>query len=109
MPVPAVVAASWSPSPENVPPVICTVALLSVRLSGSDTESAGEMTSDGCYGQATRSAAFVKLGGSSTLAMPMLEVTGVLRLSPPLAMPPGCINVQVLARLGFQPKLVGFS
>src|SRR5262249_15127401 len=102
--VPVVVAASTSPSPANVPPVICTVALAILLLSASVIVTlvdrvnvlVGLLTID----EATPAS----VGASLTLTMLMVEVVLPVAL---LALP--SLSVQVTVRVRNDPKSAGFS
>src|ERR1700733_12800555 len=95
--VPAVFAASTSPSPANVPPVIFTVALVRSRLSGSVTETAPESVAAAPpWVKAALVATFDKVGGWFTAVIDIVEVTTVLRL---LDVPP-LLRTQVTVRVG---------
>jgi hypothetical protein len=62
--VPAVLNPSTSPSPANVPPVTCTVALDRSRLSGSLTETAPDtVTAPAPWVKCALVATFDKVGG----------------------------------------------
>src|SRR5262249_604602 len=103
MPVPETFAASTSPSPAKVPPVIDTVAPGSFRLSGSVTVTVGDRLTVAVDAATIDDATFDNVGGSLTLVMLMNEVTGVLA-SPALS-----VMVQVTVRVALEPKSVGFS
>src|SRR5258708_3226921 len=103
--VPPTVAASTSPSPANVPPVIDTVAFVSVRLSGSDTASDGDTVTVCPLAKDTSVATLLRLGGSLPLVMDSVSVTVVLKLLDALP----SLSAQVMVRLGNEPKFVGFS
>src|SRR5438128_298551 len=99
MAVPVVFAASSSPSPAKLPPVIAAVALASVRLSGSAAVSDGDAATV-CPGrQVTLAVTADSVGGSFTLVMLTVSVTAVLRLFDPLP----SLSTQVTRRVGFEP------
>src|SRR4051794_21257718 len=98
--VPAVFAASTSPSPTNVPAVIFTVAFVRVWLSGSDSARLGAMVSVWPRWNGTRVGTEVSVGRSLTAVMPIVVVALVTAL---LALP--SLRVQTRVRLGFDPKL----
>src|ERR1051325_9264042 len=103
--VPDTLAASTSPSPAKVPPVIFTVALVSVRLSGSDTEIAGEMVIVCCGRKFTALATFDNVGASLMAVIATVVNCGVLVLFEALP----SLTVQVSTRLRNEPSLVGLS
>src|SRR5262249_46338247 len=95
--VPIVVAASTSPSPANVPPVIATVALTSVRLSGSDTNNAGDTVTVG-WVTATNAVTLESAGGLLTATMLMVSLAVAMLL---LAVP--SLTVHWALRVGPDP------
>ena len=98
--VPAVDAASTSASPENVPPVIETVALASVRLSGSVTETAPDsVTAPPSSVKWTLEATLASVGASLTATTLTVVVANELRLFDPLP----SLSSQVTVRVGFAP------
>src|SRR5580704_7159878 len=104
--VPVVEAASTSPSPAKVPPVTLTVAPARLRLSGSLTETADDSVAaapSSVYAAVV--ATLLNVGGSLTLVMLTVDVTAVLKLFEPEP----SLSTQVNVRVGFEPKLVGFS
>src|SRR5690242_9294604 len=103
--LPVSVAASTSPSLANVPPVIDTVALTSLRLSGSETASVGEIVVADDGETVSDEATFESVGASLTLVMVTVVVCAVLvsnEADPSL-------STQVTVRVVLDPKLVGFS
>src|ERR1700730_16307866 len=102
--VPVVVAASTSPSPENVPPVILTVASRSFWSSGSVTVTLGDRVTVLLGAPTTDGATFDNVGASLTKVTLMVEVAVPVEND---ALP--SLSVQVSVRVGFEPKLVGFS
>src|SRR5262249_10124295 len=91
-------------------PVIATVALTRLRLSGSVTDTLGDNVTNACSSvKDALAATFDKVGGSLTLVTLTVEVTGVLTSTPPFAVPLGSIKVEVAVPAGSEPKLVGFS
>src|SRR5262252_7869337 len=99
--VPAVLAASTSPSPVKVPPVIDTVAFAKLRSSGSDTDAVGESASVLPSVNEALGATEVKVGGS--LIAVMLTVV----VASPLPTLKSSFTTQVIVRVGSEPKSVG--
>ena len=103
--VPVVLAASMSWSLAKVPPVIETVALASVRLSGSVTATApASVTAPAASVNCWLVATLPSVGGWLRLVTETVVVTAVLRL---LEAPPS-LSTQVTVRVGSEPKSVGF-
>src|SRR5580700_10488043 len=104
--VPVVVAASTSPSPAKVPPVILTVAADRLTSSGSLTETDPDNVAAAPSSvKAAVVATLLKVGASLMLVMLTVLVTAVLRLLEPEP----SLSTQVTVRVGFEPELVGFS
>src|SRR5690348_6341271 len=105
--VPAVLNESTSPSPEKVPPTICTVAFARFRLSGSFTVTFDEsVVEDAAFSvNCALGATLLSVGGSLTAVMLRVEVAAALWLFE--AAP--SLSTQVMVRLGFEPKFVGLS
>src|SRR5262245_56038460 len=104
MAVPETLAASTSPSPAKVPPVIATVAPARVRLSGSDTVTAGDSVTGDPFSVYDALAVPASVGGSFTAVMlTMLVVLPVALLALP------SLSVQVTVRVGAEPKSSGLS
>src|ERR1043166_933720 len=82
--VPETLAASTSPSPAKVPPVIFTVALASVIVSGSDTVMLGEIVMVCCGTNITAAATFDNVGASLTAVTTTVVNCGELVLFEPL-------------------------
>src|SRR5262249_58524349 len=103
MPVGAVTADSTSPSPTKVPPVIFTVALASVRLSGSDTVTFGDSTTALPFSVNDALVVPVRVGGSFTAVTLTVVGLAVLRLNEPLP----SLSTHVTRRGGVGPATVG--
>src|SRR5947199_383538 len=98
--VPVVVVASTSPSPVNLPPVIDTVALARLRLSGSVTVTAPDsVTAAPSSVKEALVATLLRIGGSLTLVMLTVVVATLLRLNEPQP----SLTIQVTVRVGFEP------
>src|SRR5262249_61702149 len=69
MPVPDTLVASTSPSPENVPPEIVTVAAVRLRLSGSVTDTAAEGVGDWPSGKLRVPVTLLSVGGALAAGM----------------------------------------
>src|ERR1051325_9460640 len=96
---------STSPSPENLPPLTETVALATVRLSGSDTVIEGDSVTLVLTANGTAVVWFDTVGGSSTAVMLMVVVATLLRL----LVEETSSTTQVTVRLGFDVKSSGLS
>src|ERR1051325_8512305 len=96
---------STSPSPENLPPLTETVALATVRLSGSDSVIADDSVTLVLTAKATAVVWFDSVGGSSTAVMLMVVVAVALRL---LVAPPS-FTTQGTGRGRLGPKSAGLS
>src|ERR1700739_2972531 len=110
--VPTAVAASTSPvvwpDPVNVPfnmsaLLSTTVAPVSVVLSGSDTEALPDTVASAPSSVHDAVVRPNSVGGSLTLVMPTVVVTGVLDA------PTWSVTTQLMLRVGLEPKSVGFS
>src|SRR5262249_33939698 len=101
----ATLAANTSPSPAKAPAVTLTVALASVRLSGSLTEAAGAMVSVWPITKCRSAATFDSVGASLTAGIATGGNAGAVRLLEAER----SLAVQVSTRLKFEPKLVGLS
>src|SRR5580704_6306557 len=100
--VPATEVASTSPSPLNLPPDIETVALASLRSSGSVAETADDnVTGAPSSVKAALVATLLQVGGSLTLVTLTVVVCGALPTFAESAM------TQVMVRVGLDPKSVG--
>src|SRR5580704_6706709 len=98
---------------KKLPPVMLTVALARLRLSGS-LAVAPEMTEtvegEVCSSvQVELAEVIARVGGSLTLVMVTVVVESELVSWPPRVVPLGSIACQVRVRVGFEPKSVGFS
>src|SRR5262249_24622453 len=100
--VPATLARSTSPSPGNAPPVIATVALARVALSGSETATVGDSVTAGPFSVKDASVVPASVGGSFTAVMLIVVVDTELRLLEPLP----SLSSQVTVRVGRARDLV---
>src|ERR1700720_4846952 len=98
----AVLKPSTSPSPMNLPPLIDTVALARVTLSGSNTETDGDNVTVWPWRKLTGEVNDVSVGGMC--AMLIVVFCAVLRLFE--AEP--SLSTQVTVRVGLLPALLGF-
>src|SRR5262249_17463221 len=97
---PFVFAASTSLSPAKVPPVTATVALASLRVSGSATVTIGDKVVGGCSSVHDATAAPSDSAGASfTAVMLTVVVAGALRLDGPEP----SLATQVTVRVVFEP------
>src|SRR5260370_20311309 len=103
--VPVVVAASTSPSPANLAPVIDTVAELSVFTpSGSLTVMLGDNVVAALSSvHAALAATLLKVGGISACGTDTVSVCTVLKLFDE----PPSLSTQVTVRVGLRPPFVG--
>src|SRR5262245_48554778 len=99
--VPAPDAERMSPSPGNVPAVIFTVAPVRVKLSGSDTARAGESVTLWNCVSVTEDATELNEGALLIGLMVTMVVCGADEVCPSL-------TDQVIVRVVFDPKFVGF-
>src|SRR5262249_14781087 len=97
--VPATLAASRSPSPANAPPVTCTVAPASVRLSGSDTDAAGATVSVWPAVNDAVEGTPASVGASLTAVTARVVVCGALVLFD--ALPSSAVHT--IVRVAFEP------
>src|ERR1043166_358205 len=101
--VPETLAASTSPSPTKVPPLIATVAATSVRLSGSDAAAAPDkVTAPAPWVNVADAATLLRVGASLTVVMPAAGGCGALEAKPSL-------SPHVPVRVVLEPKFFGFS
>src|SRR5258705_272936 len=98
--VPAVAAASTSPA--NAPPVMATVALASLGLSGSLTDAAPDSVTGPAFSVNDLSTVPDKIGASLSAVM---AIVVVVTPAPLLALP--SLRVQVTVRVALEPKFVG--
>src|SRR6516165_610900 len=102
--LPVGVAESASASPANVPPVTATVALASLRLSGSATDTVGDKVVGAC--SSVHDATVVPSdsdGGSLTLVTVSVVVESALVSLPPLSVPLGSVACHVIVRVRLEP------
>src|SRR5262252_5654508 len=101
--LPVAVADSTSPSPAKVPPVNATVALISFRLSGSETVTLGDsVTGERAFSVNDALVVPASVGASLTAVTPMVVVAMLLDALPSL-------TTHVTWRVLLAPKLSGLS